>query len=100
MPKAAVLDPDIMLGLPPQITAETGVDALTHAIESYLSLYANTETQSMSLNAIKAVFEYLPKAYLDGSDSEAREKMAVAALKLGLRLLAPTLVMYMPSLTS
>ncbi|WP_234494203.1 iron-containing alcohol dehydrogenase [Vibrio maritimus] len=84
VPKAAVLDPDIMLGLPPQITAETGVDALTHAIESYLSLYANSETQTMSLNAIKAVFEYLPKAYLDGGDSEAREKMAVASFEAGL----------------
>ncbi|WP_394152592.1 iron-containing alcohol dehydrogenase [Vibrio maritimus] len=84
VPKAAVLDPDIMLGLPPQITAETGVDALTHAIESYLSLYANAETQTMSLNAIKAVFEYLPKAYLDGSDCEAREKMAMASFEAGL----------------
>lgn len=84
VPKAAVLDPDIMLGLPPQITAETGVDALTHAIESYLSLYANAETQTMSLNAIKAVFEYLPKAYLDGSNREAREKMAVASFEAGL----------------
>ncbi len=84
VPKAAVLDSQIMLGLPPQITAETGIDALTHAIESYLSQYANAKTETLSLNAIKAIFEYLPRAYQNGQDSEAREKMAVASFEAGL----------------
>ncbi|WP_418641626.1 iron-containing alcohol dehydrogenase [Vibrio chaetopteri] len=84
VPKAAVLDSQIMLGLPPKITAETGIDALTHAIESYLSQYANAKTETLSLNAITAIFEYLPRAYQNGQDSEAREKMAVASFEAGL----------------
>ncbi len=84
VPKVAVLDPDIMLGLPPQITAETGADALTHAVESYLSQYSNTFTETCSINAIQAIFDYLPAAYLQGSDKIAREKMAIASYEAGL----------------
>jgi alcohol dehydrogenase class IV len=83
VPKVAILDAELMLGLPVRITAETGIDALTHAIESYLSGYANSYTKALSVKAIQAIFEYLPKAVENGSDIQAREKMAKASFDAG-----------------
>jgi alcohol dehydrogenase class IV len=84
MPKYAILDPTLMTGLPPHITAHTGIDALTHAIESYLSGYAGKFSREQSIGAIAGVFSKLPRAYENGQDLEAREVMAMASYQGGL----------------
>ncbi|MCW8926156.1 MAG: iron-containing alcohol dehydrogenase [Xanthomonadales bacterium] len=84
VPKCAILDPTLMTGLPAQITAHTGIDALTHAIESYLSGYAGRFSKKQSIQAIKAVFSNLPVAYENGQDLDAREAMALASYQAGL----------------
>jgi alcohol dehydrogenase len=84
MPVAAALDPEIQKGMPPHITAATGMDALTHAIESYLSRAATAETDRYALAATAMIFESLPRAYADGNDMQARESMAVASCYAGL----------------
>ena len=84
IPMAAALDPEIQKGLPPSITAATGMDALTHAIEAYLSKGATPETDRYGLAAARMIFEYLPRAYADGDDMEAREAMALASCYAGL----------------
>lgn len=68
-----------MTGLPPAITASTGMDALTHAIEAFLSNNATRATDQQALAAAKAIFQYLPRAYKSGADLEARQQMAEAA---------------------
>ncbi len=83
VPAVAILDPLLMKGLPANITAETGLDALTHAIESYISSYATKQTKAYSYDAVKRVFSYLPKAYLDGNDVEARRQMSIASFNAG-----------------
>jgi len=82
-PAIAILDPLLMKGLPAKITAETGIDALTHAIESYIGFYATEQTKAYSYDAVKRIFTYLPKAYADGSDLEARRQMSVASFNAG-----------------
>jgi alcohol dehydrogenase len=77
-PKVSINDPDLMMGMPPSLTAATGMDALTHAIEAYVSTAATPLTDSAALMAIKLVAQYLPKAVANGTDKEAREKMAYA----------------------
>ena len=84
VPDLAVLDASLMLGLPAKITAETGIDALTHAIESFVSLYANSETKNLSIDAIVKIFKHLPIAYADGSKKESRQELAVASYQAGL----------------
>ena len=84
VPKCAILDPALMIGLPPHITAHTGIDALTHAIESFLSGYAGRFSRDQCIQAIKAVFSKLPIAYKNGQDMEAREAMALASYQAGL----------------
>ncbi len=84
VPKCAILDPTLMIGLPPQITAHTGIDALTHAIESYLSGYAGRFSRDQCTQAIKGIFSKLPIAYKNGQDLEAREAMALASFQAGL----------------
>ncbi len=84
VPKCAILDSTLMTGLPPHITAHTGIDALTHAIESYLSSYARRFSRDQSIQAIKAIFSTLPIAYENGQDLEAREVMALASYQAGL----------------
>ncbi|NKI18705.1 iron-containing alcohol dehydrogenase [Spongiibacter sp. KMU-166] len=80
VPLAAALDPNIMLGLPPHITAATGMDALTHAVEAYLATaLANDESDAYARGAAKLIFENLEKVYHDGGNVEAREAMAVAS---------------------
>ena len=84
VPKCAILDATLMVGLPPRITAHTGIDALTHAVESYLSGYAGRFTREQSIQAVKGVFSQLPVAYRDGQNLEAREAMALASYRGGL----------------
>ena len=86
MPLAAALDPTLLTGLPPAITAATGMDALTHAIEVAICIAPNPRVEAYAEHAIKLIFDYLPKAYEDGSDVNAREKMALAAYYAGLAI--------------
>lgn len=79
IPKIAVLDPELMVGLPPHITAATGMDALTHAVEAYIGLNGNKFTDEHAKNATLLIFQNLEKAYKNGSDLEARENMALAS---------------------
>jgi alcohol dehydrogenase class IV len=80
----AIVDPSFVMGLPPQVTADTGIDALTHAVEGYTSTYQNDFCDGLCLKAIQLVFSYLPRAYADGADVEARERMHNAATIAGL----------------
>ena len=84
IPKYAVLDPELTLGLPPKVTATTGMDALTHAVEAYTNWTYNTEeTVFAAEEAVCAIFRYLERAYRDGSDMEARTQMLLASFKAG-----------------
>ena len=84
VPKYAILDAELTVGLPPAITAATGLDALTHAVESYICWAYNTrETIRFALEATGAIFEYLPKVYQNGADLEARQAMLQASFKAG-----------------
>jgi len=83
MPDLAIIDPQFTITAPPAITAATGLDALTHAIEAYTSKKAQPMTDVFALSAVKRIFKYLPKAYKTGDDTEAREEMSLAALEAG-----------------
>jgi alcohol dehydrogenase class IV len=80
----AILDPEIIRDLPARITAETGLDALTHAIEGFTSTYANDFCDGLCLQAVRLVFDYLPRSVHDGHDMEARTHMQNAACIAGL----------------
>lgn len=80
----AIVDPQFVMKLPPRLTADTGLDALTHAIEGYASNWHNDFSDGLCLKAVDLIFKYLPCAYADGSDAEAREKMHNAAAIAGL----------------
>jgi alcohol dehydrogenase class IV len=84
--RAAIVDPDLTTGLPPAITASTGLDALTQLIEPYVSARANPMTDGFCLDGIRRVARSLPRAYADGDDREARTGMAYASLLGGLAL--------------
>mgnify|MGYP000334594999 CR=1 FL=1 len=84
LPLMTALDPSLMIGLPPAITAATGMDALTHAVESYLSKTSTAQTERWAAAAIRLIFTNLPKAYHEGSDIEARGAMALASYYAGL----------------
>lgn len=79
-----VNDPELMVSKPAPLTAATGMDALTHAIEAVVAKGANDVTDSTALSSIKLIFEYLPRAVKDGSDIEAREKMCYACFLNGI----------------
>lgn len=83
LPDMAVVDPSFSWSSPQSVTAATGLDALTHAIEAYTSRKAGAITDVLALSAIKRIFRFLPRAYQDGSDKEARKEMAVAAWEAG-----------------
>lgn len=83
VPVATALDPELMTGLPAAITAATGMDAMTHAIESYLSKHAAPDTDAYALAAIRMIFGHLRTAYSDGKNLEARQAMAVASFYAG-----------------
>jgi len=82
-PTLAILDPNLTLNLPQEITAATGMDALTHAIESYTSKAASPVSQGFAMQAIKMIGENLTKSYFVGTDIESREKMLVASMMAG-----------------
>jgi alcohol dehydrogenase class IV len=84
LPDVAIVDPSLSKGMPPRLTADTGMDALTHAIEGYASAWGNDFSDGLCLKAADLIFHYLPRAYEDGADGEAREKMANAATLAGL----------------
>ena len=86
-PEAAILDPMLTLSLPPKVTASTGIDALTHALEAYTSTQAHTISEMYSLEAIKLISQNLPKAYANGSNLEARSALLMGSL-LGGKALA------------
>ncbi len=86
VPLVAALDPDLMKGLPAPITAATGMDALTHLIEAYLSGFATEESDYYARSGIQMVFENLPQVYKRGSVIKAREKMALASYYGGLTI--------------
>ncbi|WP_233193578.1 iron-containing alcohol dehydrogenase family protein [Cryobacterium sp. Y29] len=77
--RAAVLDPDLTVGLPAGATAATGMDALTHALESYLSVRANPYSDGIALQVIATVAEFLPRAVDNGADIEARSELLLAS---------------------
>ncbi len=80
----AIVDPVFAMKMPPRLTADTGLDALTHAIEGYTSNWHNDFSDGMCLKAVDLIFKFLPRAYADGNDAEAREKMHNAAAIAGL----------------
>ncbi len=84
MPTLAVSDPQFTMTAPPKITAATGLDALCHAIEAYTSRQAQTLADTFALSAVRRIFKYLPIAFHDGKNEEARTEMAVAALEAGI----------------
>ena len=84
MPDLAIIDPQFTITSPPSLTAATGLDALTHAIEAYTSRKAQPMTDVYALSAVKRIFEYLPRAFRDGSDVTAREEMSLASLEAGI----------------
>ncbi|MGO8989262.1 MAG: iron-containing alcohol dehydrogenase [bacterium] len=79
MPDVAILDPVMVAGMPPQITGDTGMDVICHAIEGYTSTWGTSMTLGPGLIATRRTFEYLPKAYKNGKDLEARKEMMYAA---------------------
>ena len=84
IPPYAVLDPEVTYSLPPSLTATTGMDALTHAVEAYIGNSTTKETRRLSLDATKLVFENIQVAYKDGKNQKARASMLKAAYKAGL----------------
>lgn len=83
IPKYAVLDPEVTRSLPPSITATTGMDALTHAVEAYIGRSTTKETRADAVKATQLVFENVERSYTDGNDMEARKNMLQAAFLAG-----------------
>ena len=84
VPDIAIVDPEMARAMPPQITADTGMDALTHAVEGYTCTWKNDFSDGLCIKAIQLVFQYLRKAVSDGNDMEAREKMHNAGCIAGI----------------
>ena len=85
LPNMAIIDTDFHMSAPKGLTAASGIDAVTHALEAYASIMATDYTDGLALRALKVIFEYLPRAYENGqTDVEAREKMANAATMAGM----------------
>lgn len=83
LPDLAIIDAKFSLTAPKGVTAATGMDALTHAVEAYTSRKANPLTDTFALSSIKKIFKYLPLVYKNGEDKKAREEMAIAAYEAG-----------------
>ena len=84
VPRMAALDPCLMTGLPAPVTAATGMDALTHAVEAYIGAWGTAFTDRMALAAVRMIVQNLPRVVADGQDLAAREKMALASTYAGL----------------
>lgn len=84
MPTLAIIDPQFTMTAPPKITAATGLDALCHAVEAYTSRKAQTLSDTFAVSAVKRIFKFLPVAFKDGKNEEARVEMSVAALEAGI----------------
>jgi len=84
IPDVAIVDPEMARAMPPQITADTGMDVLTHAVEGHTCAWKNDFTDGLCIKAIQLVFQYLSRAVKDGNDMEAREKMHNAACIAGI----------------
>ncbi len=85
LPNMAIIDADMHMNAPKGLTSASGIDAVTHALEAYASVMATDYTDGLAIQALKVIFEYLPRAYDNGpSDPEAREKMANAATMAGM----------------
>lgn len=84
LPDMAIIDTDNMMSQPKSLTAASGIDAMTHALEAYASMMATDYTDGLALKALKIIFKYLPIAYRDGTDVKAREKMANASTIAGM----------------
>ncbi len=83
-PDVAIIDPDLVMSLPKSVTADTGMDVLTHALEAYVSVMASDYTDALSEKAVEIVFQYLREAYENGSNKIAREKMHNASTIAGM----------------
>lgn len=83
VPPVAVLDPELMVGLPPRITAATGMDALTHAVEAYIGIHGTAFTNENAEKATKTIISDLEDVYKDGSDIEKRNNLALASFQAG-----------------
>lgn len=83
VPHYVALDAGLMKSMPPNITASSGMDALTHAVESYLSKASTASTEAMASTAVRLTFQYLARAWRDGNDMQAREAMAMASFYAG-----------------
>ncbi len=84
IPEVAICDPDLTLGLPPYLTAATGMDAVTHCIETYLSPRDNAPAEAIALDGLKRAMTFLRRAFKDGQDREARKQMMMASLEGGM----------------
>lgn len=85
LPNMAIIDADMMMNMPKGLTSASGIDAMTHALEAYASMMATGYTDGLALQALKSIFEYLPRAYENGAnDPVAREKMAEASTMAGM----------------
>jgi len=80
----AILDPELAKSMPPRVAADTGLDALTHAIEGYVSQWSNDFSDALAIRAIQIIFKYLLRAYRNSEDKEAKEKMHNAATMAGM----------------
>ncbi|MDF2941903.1 MAG: iron-containing alcohol dehydrogenase [Herbinix sp.] len=84
LPNMAIIDTDNMMSQPKGLTSASGIDAMTHALEAYASMLATDYTDGLALKALKNIFQYLPTAYIDGTNIKAREKMANASTIAGM----------------
>jgi len=93
IPDVAIVDPTLTISMPPKVTAYTGLDALSHAVEAMISTWATPFTDALALEAIKAIFRYLKRACDNGEDLEARYHMSMAATLAGLSFNDPKVLL-------